>query len=76
VAARKVTREHVREAMHAWVQRYGSRPSSTDWSRTHATRRGGEALTRLEDGNWPAPSTVIELFGSWAAARVDAFANS
>ena len=48
-------------------------PSSYDWSRTHARRRGGEALTRLQAGEWPAPSTVIDLYGSWAAAVADAF---
>ena len=32
------------------------------------TRRGGEALKRLQAGEWPAPSTVIDLYGSWAGA--------
>ena len=67
------TRERVREAMRAWRARYGAAPSSYDWSRTHARRRGGEALRRLRAGEWPAPSTVTDLYGSWAAARVDAF---
>ena len=67
------TREWVRDAMHEWRQRYGRPPSSTDWSRTHAWRRGGEALKRLRDRDWPAPSTVIDLYGTWAAARSDAF---
>ena len=62
--------------MRAWQERYGTLLSSTGWFRTHARQRGGEALKRLEDGHWPAASTVIELFGSWAAARADAFANS
>ena len=30
--------------------------------------RGGEALKRVQAGEWPAPSTVIDLYGSWAAA--------
>ena len=42
--ARQWTRERVREAMRAWRARYGAVPSSYDWSRTHARRRGGEAL--------------------------------
>ena len=67
------TREWVRDAMRGWRARYGSPPSSTDWSRTHARRRGGEALKRLRDGDWPAPSTVVDLYGTWAAARSDAF---
>ena len=66
------TREWVRDAMRAWRHRYGSPPSSTDWSRTHARRRGGEALARLQDGDWPASSTVIDLYGTWAAALADA----
>jgi hypothetical protein len=44
------TRERVREAMRAWRARYGAAPSSYDWSRTHARRRGGEALKRLQAG--------------------------
>jgi AcrR family transcriptional regulator len=67
------TREWVRDAMRAWAQRHGRPPSSTDWSRTHARRRGGEPLQRLRDGDWPPSSTVIDLYGSWAAALADAF---
>ena len=70
------TREWVREAMRAWRDRYGRPPSSTDWSRTHARRRGGQALGRLQDGDWPSPSTVTDLYGSWAAARADAFSDN
>ncbi len=70
------TRERVREAMRAWRARYGAAPSSYDWSRTHARRRGGEALKRLQAAEWPAPSTVTDLYGSWAAARADAFAGA
>ena len=74
--ARQWTRERVREAIRAWRARYGAAPSSYDWSRTHARRRGGEALKRLEAGEWPAPSTVIDLYGSWAAALADAFGGA
>jgi hypothetical protein len=68
--------ERVREAMRAWRARYGAAPSSYDWSRTHARRRGGEGLKRLQAGEWPAPSTVIDLYGSWAAAVADAFGGA
>jgi hypothetical protein len=71
--ARQWTRERSRDAMRGWRARYGTAPSSYDWSRTHARRRGGEALKRLQAGEWPAPSTVIDLYGSWAAALADAF---
>jgi hypothetical protein len=71
-SARRCTRVWVREAMRDWQRRYGGWPSSTDWSRTHARRRGGQALRRWQARDWPAPSTVIELYGSWAAARADA----
>jgi hypothetical protein len=70
------TRERVREALRTWRARYGAAPSSYDWSRTHARRRGGEALKRLHAGEWPAPSTVIDLYGSWAAALADAFSRA
>ncbi len=70
------TRDWVRAAMLEWRQRYGRPPSSTDWSRTHARRRGGEPLKRLDSGEWPSPSTVIDLYGTWAAAVADAFSDS
>ena len=70
------TRERVREAMRAWRARYGAAPSSYDWSRTHARRRGGEALKRLQAGEWPASSTVTDLYGAWAAAIADAFGGA
>src|SRR6266700_8272766 len=44
--AQELTRERVREAMRGWRARYGAVPSSYDWSRTHACRRGGEPLKR------------------------------
>jgi AraC-like DNA-binding protein len=66
------TRQRVRDAMLAWRDRYGEPPSSYDWSRTHARRRGGQALARLAEGDWPAPGTVTDLYGTWAAARADA----
>jgi hypothetical protein len=59
----------VLDAMCAWRARYGRLPSSYDWSRTHARRRGGEALGRLEAGEWPPASVVTAVFGSWAAAN-------
>ncbi len=62
------TRERVINAMLAWQQQYGRLPSSYDWSTTHATRRGGLALERLQTGEWPAAATVSELFGTWHAA--------
>ena len=38
-------------------------------------RRGGEALERLRGGHWPSASVVTRVFGSWAAARVEAAAR-
>src|SRR5947209_1794905 len=55
--------------MHGWRDRYGSLPSSYDWSVTHARRRGGDALVRLEHGTWPPASVVTAVFGTWDAAR-------
>ena len=51
--------------MRAWRARYGRLPSSYDWSRTHARRRGGEALERLREGDWPSASVVTDVYGSW-----------
>jgi hypothetical protein len=63
------TRECVLEAMRDWRDRYGRLPTSHDWSRTHARRRGGLAHHRLAEGDWPSPSVVSKLFGTWKMAR-------
>jgi hypothetical protein len=44
---RKWTRELLLAAMLDWLNRFGGLPSSYDWSRTHANRRGGAAVKRL-----------------------------
>jgi AraC-like DNA-binding protein len=69
---RRWTRQRVIDAMCEWRARYGRLPSSYDWSRTHARRRGGEALARLGEGDWPSASVVTALYGSWEVARAAA----
>jgi hypothetical protein len=64
--------ERVFDAMLEWRARYGGLPSSYDWSRTSARRRGGDALARLRQGDWPSASVVTSVFGSWANARAAA----
>ena|GEM_PF-2289921 len=66
---RRWSRARVTDAMHHWEVRYGRLPTSYDWSSTHARRRGGDALARVAEGEWPAASVVTRLFGSWVAAR-------
>ena len=61
--------ETVLAAMRRWRGLYGRLPSSYDWSRTHACRRGQPATERLETGGWPSASVVTSVFGSWPAAR-------
>jgi hypothetical protein len=63
------TRELVLAAMLEWRDSYGRLPSSYDWSCTHANRRGGAALNRLDSGEWPSASVVSRIFGSWQEAR-------
>ena len=70
--ARRWTRERVVAAMLDWRRRYGRLPSSYDWSRTHARRRGGEALERLSTDDWPSAGVVTAVYGSWKAARAAA----
>ena len=63
--------------MRACQARYGRPASSYDGSCTHARRRGSEALMPLEQGGeWPAPGTVTDPYGTWAAAHADAFPDS
>ncbi len=66
------SRQLVLAAMREWRARYGRLPSSYDWSRTHARRRGGEPLERLSGRHWPSASVVTKIHGSWAAARAAA----
>jgi AraC-like DNA-binding protein len=66
------TQGRVLAAMRNWRERYGRLPSSYDWSRTHASRRGGKALERLSEGQWPSASVVSDRFGGWAVARAAA----
>ena len=73
---RRWTRELVISAMLEWRERYGTLPSSYDWSRTHARRRGEQALRRLAGGHWPAASVVSVVLGSWALARQEAAEKS
>ena len=69
---RRWTQERVLDAMRAWRELHGRLPSSYDWSRTHARRRGGEALERLANHEWPSATVVTHVFGSWAVARAAA----
>ena len=64
--------ERVLAAMIEWRSRYGRLPTAYDWSRTHVRRRGGEAVARLAEGEWPAASVVTRVFGTWSAARAAA----
>ena len=74
--AQEWTRDRVRETMRAWQQRYGSPPTSYDWSISHESRREPDALALLQDAEWPPASTVSEVYGSWTAARTDAFPDA
>lgn len=63
------TIDSVLGAYEAWWLMSGQPPTSTDWSRTHAARRGGTSLERFLVGHWPTASVVVRLFGSWPRLR-------
>ena len=69
---RRWTRDRVLDAMRAWRELHGRLPTSYDWSRTHARRRGGQALERLTDREWPSAAVVTDAFGGWPAAHAAA----
>ena len=50
------------------------RRPTTGHARPHA-RDGEQALRRLEADDWPAPAAVTKLYGTWACASIDAFAD-
>src|SRR4051812_46006487 len=62
-------------AHHFWLERFGFIASSTDWSGTHARRRGGAALERYRSARWPSQSVIRRLYGTPTAALADAFPN-
>jgi hypothetical protein len=68
---RKWTQELVLGAMVDWRNQYGRLPSSYDWSRTYAKRRGGVALKRLksESGRRRASSAGFSGAGGKLVAR-------
>jgi hypothetical protein len=35
----------------------------------YARQRGGDALARLAEGEWPAANVVTRLFGTWSGAQ-------
>jgi len=65
------TAARVRDAMLAWQHRCGRLPSPYDWSRTHARRRGAQALKRLDDGDWPPASVVGDVFGTRSSIETE-----
>jgi AraC-like DNA-binding protein len=73
---RRWTRGRVVDAMLEWRSRYGRLPSSYDWSRTHARRRGDEALKRLSECDWPSAGAVTGVYGTWKSARAAAVKHS
>jgi hypothetical protein len=54
---------------------YGKLPTSNDCSAHARGRRGGEALERLAGPDWPAASSVSQLFGSGATAHAAAWSD-
>ena len=68
------TREWVRDAMRelaALIRESAVVDGLVSHPRAAAWRRG--VRNACGDRDWPAPSTVIDLYGTWAAARSDAF---
>lgn len=79
-ATLKWERERIEGALRAWNAMYGKPASSTDLSRTHATRAarrdGGVRLRRLDEGwkggAWPPASVVQYHYGTVARANARA----
>lgn len=65
------TRDAIVAVLRDARQQLGRVPTSTDFHRGHATRRGGAALELFEHYGLDQ-STVKRIFGSWAAAAAEA----
>jgi hypothetical protein len=74
-AARRASRARVREALHAWHQRCGTRRSSFDWSRTTGAAAAAWRLSAWQKGDWRPVGTVTVLYDTSAEAQPDAFAR-
>ena len=62
-------RESVAIAILSFWKDNGHPPTILDWDPAAARRQGHEARARrCEKANWPSPTTVRRLFGSWSAA--------
>jgi hypothetical protein len=63
----------IERALRAWFDKYGREATSTDLSRTHATRTGGVRLQRLQEGwaegRWPPASVVQYHYGTVKTAN-------
>lgn len=66
------TREAIVAALQDAERELGRRPTSTNFNRTHVTRRGVEALARYERVGLDQ-AVMRRVFGSWPAAIVAAF---
>jgi hypothetical protein len=69
--AARWTRDRVRHAMLTWYERFGKLPTSYEWSRTHAQRRGAHAFGRLRRGerhrghaSHLMPSGILDSIGT------------
>lgn len=59
----------VTEAFLEWTRRYGDVPTMADWDPTRARRLGQDwRIARYHTGDWPSARSVINHFGSFAAA--------
>jgi hypothetical protein len=58
----------VLERILEWHTLYGTWPTGYDWTRAHAVRRGGDALSRWNTGHWPDAQTVRRLYYTFPLA--------
>lgn len=70
IAATKWTREAVVAAIQRFAERHGRQPSAVDFNPAQARALGKRSLSErfYEAGDYPAATSVVEVFGSWSAA--------
>jgi hypothetical protein len=67
-SARKWPATLVLERILEWHALYGTWPTGYDWTRAHATSRGGEHLARWNTRRWPDARTVRRIFYTFPLA--------
>jgi hypothetical protein len=68
---RRYSKQEILDAVHRWVELYGTPPCGADWEPARARRTGNrDRVERFESGEWPTNKQVRLAFGTFNAAII------